>query len=334
MARKPFFRKACNAWYIVVRGKQVRLHEDRSKAFMKWVKLVSEGDGPQGADRTVGDVISDFLDWTKANREPSTYGWYSDFLLSFIESVEPLKVRDLKPLHVTKWLSAKGWKGTTANGAVRCVLRSMNWAVKQGHLDKNPITGIERPAATSRECYITPEQWKAAIANAKGPFRVFLDFARATGARPQEIRAIEKRHFDPALRAIVFPRDESKGKKHARVITLSPAALATIENLAERHPTGPLFRNVDDNPWTNYGITCAFQRLTRKVGFRIFAYAIRHTWATDALIAGVDPVTVANLMGHRDLKMLMSVYAKVQVRSDHMQAAVLKATGEVASQPA
>jgi site-specific recombinase XerD len=38
-----------------------------------------------------------------------------------------------------------------------------------------------------------------------------------------------------------------------------------------------------------------------KVGFNICPYAIRHTFATDVIVRGVDLQTIATLMGHVDL---------------------------------
>jgi integrase len=37
-------------------------------------------------------------------------------------------------------------------------------------------------------------------------------------------------------------------------------------------------------------------------------YALRHSWATRALMKGVDPLTVGILMGHKDPSMLSRVY--------------------------
>ena len=49
-------------------------------------------------------------------------------------------------------------------------------------------------------------------------------------------------------------------------------------------------------------------RLAVYVAPRYSLYAIRHSWATHALEAGMDSVTVAVLMGHTDASMLARVY--------------------------
>ena len=51
---------------------------------------------------------------------------------------------------------------------------------------------------------------------------------------------------------------------------------------------------------------------------RYSLYAIRHTWATNALQRGVDPLTTAILMGHSDPSMLSKVYQHVALNPAHM----------------
>lgn len=47
-------------------------------------------------------------------------------------------------------------------------------------------------------------------------------------------------------------------------------------------------------------------------------YALRHCWATSALQRGVDPLTVAILMGHSDPSMLSKVYQHLSLNPAHM----------------
>jgi site-specific recombinase XerD len=49
---------------------------------------------------------------------------------------------------------------------------------------------------------------------------------------------------------------------------------------------------------------------------------VRHTFATRKILEGVDLVTIATLMGHRDLTMLQKIYQHVKRRSDHLRNAL------------
>jgi integrase len=88
-----------------------------------------------------------------------------------------------------------------------------------------------------------------------------------------------------------------------------------------KNPEGPIFRK-GDKPWTANSLDRECAKLSRKFLFRVTPYAVRHTFATEKIIQGVDLVTIATLMGHVDLKMLMKVYQHVRKRGEHLRAAL------------
>jgi integrase len=60
---------------------------------------------------------------------------------------------------------------------------------------------------------------------------------------------------------------------------------------------------------------------------RYSLYSLRHSWATHALQKGVDPLTVAILMGHQDPSMLSKVYQHLSLNPTHMLEQARKAAG-------
>lgn len=325
---QPFWRAQRNTWAVLFQGRQVNLGKDKVEAFRKYHALMagvtSAAPGPVGP--TAGEVIDQFLTWCESHQAAGTHRIYRWHLTRFRKAVGTMRLSELKPFHVTRWLDGYSCAANTANLAVRCAVRPFSWAKKQGLIEKNPLAGVERPSATPRECYLTEDQFdKITAAVPDREFQDFLTFARETGARPQEIRAIEKRHFDPVMNAIVFPRNESKGKKRQRVIVLNSKALAIVQRLIVKQPAGPVFRNVDGQPWKRDAVGNRAQRLKRKLGFPFCVYAIRHTWITDALLNGVEPLTVATLAGHSSIDQVWSTYQKLQLQRDHMRNAAEQA---------
>ncbi|WP_437230218.1 tyrosine-type recombinase/integrase [Planctomicrobium sp. SH661] len=324
--KKPFYWKARKAWYVKDdSGSQIKLGSDREAAFKKYHQRMA-GQIEAADDVKATEIIDQYLDWSEAHQAASTFKNYSYWLKSFSSHVKGLSLRDLKPYHVARWLDKHGWTGSTGNGAVRAAVRPFNWAKKLGVIRVNPLERVERPAATARECYITPEQFEKIMgAISDHQFKDFVSILRETGCRPQEGRNIEARHFDRLGQTIVFPREESKGKRHARVIVLTPTALAIVQRLVLKNPTGPIFRNLAGRKWTKDALNNRFSRLSEKLGFPVSSYFFRHAYCTDALINGVDPITVASLMGHTSLKMIQEVYNKIRMRQDHMKKAAIQA---------
>ena len=68
-------------------------------------------------------------------------------------------------------------------------------------------------------------------------------------------------------------------------------------------------------------------RLAREYGRKYHLGAFRKGFATEALKAGVDTVTVAHLLGHRDPSMISRVYGHVQQDPEHMAQAARRARG-------
>jgi len=66
----------------------------------------------------------------------------------------------------------------------------------------------------------------------------------------------------------------------------------------------------------------AKRKLTEQAAIRLMPnyslYALRHTWATRALLSGVDSLTVAQLLGHSNTGTLSKVYAHLSSAPDHL----------------
>jgi integrase len=382
---KPFFRPSRNLWYVQINGKQHNLGPDEGRAFERYHELMrSARQGKPVAGDLVVAVIDAFLEWVEQNKAPRTYEWYQRHCQAFASGVPAtLTVAQFKPFHLTGLLGKHpDWSPTTKNGLCRAVQRAFRWAEKEGLIHRSPLAGVEKPKARTREVLITPEEFNGLLGLVHSPeFNDLLVTSWETGARPQEVTAVEARHVDLGLGRWVFPIEESKGKKFPRVVYLNDRALAITRRLLLKHPSGPLFRNTEGEPWTRFALNCAFgrlqvalglarmkelgvgvepvkrfrasahkgkgelvraraehqarlrgrrkevERLARKHGKKYTLYHFRHSWATRALPRGVDPLTVAILLGHADPSMLAKVYQHLAHDPDFLRNAARKAVG-------
>ena len=357
---KPHWKESHKCWYVKLKGKFYRLDADREKATAMYQELLATFNMKEGRTQakhlTAREVMATYLEWVKSHRAEETGRWYSKYILGiggkegkfkaagFANYIPAgLLVRDLKPFHLENWLDARyaNADDDTRAGAITAIQRAFNWAVDQGYIESNPLGKVKKPTREGRGeiAYLSPEQWTQIVEAVKDGAKereveAFLDYItvmRETGCRPQEIRIVEAHHVDHENREWVFERLKSKGKKERRVVVLGDMAYQICRKLALRYPEGPLFRNSDGHPWTNFAIACRYRRLSDKLGFKIFAYAIRHTFATEAIIAGGDVISIARLMGHTDLSMLNRIYQHVAKDRKHMEAVRSKATDRAAS---
>src|SRR5438045_3504304 len=106
---KPWYRAFNDTWYVCVRGQQVPLAKgkgNKAEAVRAFHRLMA-GDTPQtikASDTRVVTILDLFLDHSQKHNKERTYVWYRDFLQDFSDKHGLLRVEELKPFHVTRWL--------------------------------------------------------------------------------------------------------------------------------------------------------------------------------------------------------------------------------------
>jgi len=355
MARRhpqPFWRSAKRCWYVQLGKKQIRLAPERDEAFRRYHELMAGGReeaeakvAPPEPPRLVLEILDAFLDWCQRNRAKRTYEHNKEVLEKFAARVPTLlEVEQLKPWHVTKAMMDFDWADNTKANFIGAIKRAFNWAVEEEIIDRNPLDRMKKPGREAREMAISPAEYAKIIgAVSEEAFRDLLEVAWETGARPQELRQFEARHVElyrqwdeqekreKLLGRIVMPPSQAKGKKYFRVVYLTERAASILSRLVEERPEGALLRNSEGNAWTKDSINCAFCRLQKKVRKKYHLGAFRKGFATEGLKNGVDTVTLAHLMGHRDPSMVSKVYGHVQKDPRHMAEAAQRARAGGAS---
>lgn len=334
---QPFFRSQTQSWYVQLQGRQINLGRDREAAWAKYNELMAASSGRSlGPHVSVAELLDEFLEHIQQNRAEKTYLWYRNYLRGFVDHLgRRTKVYDLRPYHVTKWLdeSFADLSATSRNCAVRAVRGAFNWAVSEGYLTLSPVRGVKRPPANRRELVLTATQFdEIVLARVSDEHeRDLVVFLWETGARVQELRRIEAKHFQAAARRVVLPPSEDK-TGHYRVIYLTEKAQEIVVRLAQEHPECPIFRNRRGKPWTSNAIRCRF----RKYGVEgLCGTTLRHSFCQRMLTSGVDSLTVSVLMGHRDLTMVASTYSHLARDAGFLQQQLdAAATGDAAADEA
>lgn len=334
---KPFFRAPRGLWYVQIDGKQHNLGPEKDAAFNAYHVLMQQlAEAPAPIQLTTGKplvvvIVDEFLDWCEKHRAPDTYRWYKDRLESFCRTIEATLTTDqLKPHHVQKWVDnyAVPLASGSRRNLIAAVKRAMKWGEEQGYIERSPLVHMKKPGCGRKEQVVTLQQYQTLLARYDDEeFKDLLITTWETGCRPQESLRVEAHHVDLAASRWVFPASESKGRKIPRVVYLTPKALEITRRLMAKHPAGPLFRNTDGKQWTPYATNCRFQHVRRKTGVKYSLYCLRHSFATHALMNGVDCITVATLMGHSDPSTLSKVYQHVSQSPSYMQQQLQKAVG-------
>jgi integrase len=329
----PWKRKN-RGWYVELPEGQIKLapvgasFEDAMAAYHELMgKRAQEPTVPAGAI-LVKVLLDEYLKFVKANKKPETFETSRQRLQSFLDYLaskhlkDTLTVEQIKPFHVREWAdSHEDWSPTSKRGRMGIVKAAFNWAAEEVRIEYSPIATLKMPAAESRELCLKPDEYEAVLVKVTNKqFRELLEVAWETGARPQELKRVEARHYDNGT--WVFKKSEGK-KKRSRQIFLNDRIRPRIEQLNERYCSGPILRNEDGNLWTNYSVNCNFVRLEKKIGQKLHLGCFRHSWCTRALKV-LDPVATSVLMGHADPSMLARVYQHLNQDADYLRAAANK----------
>lgn len=329
MARRarPWFWEQRGQWAVTIDGERHLLGPDKDAAVTEFHRLMSDPNRNVPSD-AVAAIIDKFLSWLDKNREKTTYDWYRNHLQSFLNHLKPklLPINRLTPEHVESWVDDMNGGNSHKRNAITAITGCLNWAAKKKHIPENPLKGrLEKKPVGRREVVLTQAQYDQLLSHASKHFKDVLKVAWQTGCRPQEIGRVEARHVDLEAGRWVFPKEESKGKKEQRVVYLSDEALKITKERMEKFPEGPLFRTQKGNPWDRCNMSETFKKLQAKTGKRFCLYNIRHTYITNGLKRGVDPVTMATLVGHKDMTMIQRIYSHISQDTEHMRKMAAKA---------
>jgi integrase len=206
------------------------------------------------------------------------------------------------------------WRMTLAPGhrfeATQALRQVLHRAVAWGMIDRNPAkVGVDNPTPRRKEqrpfeSWAQLEALAEAIGARCGPM---ILFAAATGLRPAEWIALEKRDIDSEGRVVYVRRSFTKGElkrpkteASLRAVPLQTRALEALQQLSDRRDSSLLFpgerggyldiHHFRPAHWRPAQLAVGIDPLRR-------IYDLRHTFATFALRAGISTFDLSRYMG-------------------------------------
>jgi integrase len=351
--RKPFYRKSRKCWYVKDQaGNFVRLHPEKSKAEDLWEEMLASG-CDRGRLATVLGVTEAFLTEHEALVSPEAFYNLRNYVLSFADSVPSnTLVSKVTKGMVVSWLKeekpgrllknkdpkdkterrgpSKVWSAHGQRDAGAAVKRVFRWARDQGMIDRNPLAGLKLETPEPRQEIIDPTVHARLIqacmaSNKSRSFALYL-IASHCGARPQQIRDVTAQHVSGGVVWRFVHHKTAKKTKKPLDVYLSPCLQTLTRILVAARPHGPLFLNDSSKPWKKDTVCQRMERLRESLSLdsSVIAYAYRHTFVTDALLAGNNVAVVAALAGHTSTAMVQQVYNHLDKHPEHLLNAAAK----------
>ncbi len=236
-----------------------------------------------------------------------------------------LKLKDVDPRVVNRYVSARRALGRS-DGTIRRELSALKTAldfmVRTRRLNNTDLPYIELPASPPpRERWLTLDESERLVrvaAARRGGERLsrverFVAIALHTGARRASIERLTWDRVDFERGMIDFRMSRVQTKKRQAQVPI-PARLLPLLQRAKAEATTVY---VLDEPGS---IRKAFAALVRACALpKVTPHTLRHTFATQAVMAGVSLVDVARILGN-SVPMVERVYAKFA--PEYLRAAV------------
>jgi integrase len=226
-------------------------------------------------------------------------------------------------------------KPATVN-RIMCRLRHMfNRAVDWELLDQSPMKGIKfLPENNARLRYLSLEECQLLIDSCKAPhLRAIATVALHTGMRSGEIRNLQWRDldFDPGF---LIVRDSKNGE--TRHIPTDSTVVELLRNWP--HTTGSEFVFTNSSGgrigWLQHG----FRKALGRAGLvDLHFHDLRHTFASQWMMAGGDLYVLRSILGHKSVAMtqryahLSPAYKRAMV--DRMEQIWAKPASQSAEMP-
>jgi integrase len=162
-----------------------------------------------------------------------------------------------------------------------------------------------------------------------GDWRAVIHFLWLTGARPGEASKITAEMVDWSAGVVKLKEHKTKHKGKQRMIYLSPDAIELLKSQRDKHKSGYLFRGKKNKPFSMIAFVNKFQRISSRLGTRVTAYGLRHSFATRALERGIPEAQVAAMLGHAGTNMLFKHYSHLTSNARLLREQIAKVSDHV-----
>ena len=250
--------------------------------------------------RRQSPTVSEFCDTYMAHAKLSKRSWLRDAgVIKKLKTFFPSKrLSGISTFDIEAYRrkSAESVTRASTNREVAIVRHMLALAVKWGVIENNPALGVKLFREEERAVRVLNDEEQAALlAACTEHLRSIVVLALSTGLRRGEALSLSWQDVNLRERVITVQHSKSGRVRH---IPLNSTVCAVLEGIP-----GPRSGNVfkwQGNPILS--VTRSFRTAIKRSGIRPCRFHdLRHTFATRLVLAGVDIVTVKELLGHRDI---------------------------------
>jgi integrase len=251
---------------------------------------------------TFSDVATRFLAHQKARLTPKAYKREAGIVNEHLSKFFSGPLASIRRLDVQRYVTKRAGEVSahSVQKEVNICKHLLRLAVEWEIVPFNAAHGVKCPrVATGRVRYLQPGELRTVLEACPDWLRPIIALAACTGMRRSELLGLRWLNVDLSNGRVLLSQTKNG---ESRIVYLNETAKAAIRSLPfdmNTHSTDPLFRQISGEQ-----VSMAFQRACKVVKISDFRFHdLRHTAASWLRMKGADIHTVAQLLGHKDLRM-------------------------------
>jgi integrase len=220
-----------------------------------------------------------------------------------VREIEDYRAKRLKAVRIVKEGKPVTIKPSTINRETAILKHMYYLARRWKYAVENPVCEVDFfPEPNEIVRYLLPDALEALYAACADHLRPIVKWAANSGMRKSEVLNL-KRSDVLREQGVVLVRQTKSGRP--REVPLNDVLLEILDSLPAGEADGYVFATPQGKRWIDVGDS--FDKAKRIAGvdpaFRF--HDLRHTFASNAVMAGIDLVTLKEILGHSSLKMVL-----------------------------
>lgn len=284
--------------------------KDAESLLLQRKQLIREGKQPPCIKKigsfTFNQLAEHYRKWCERQR---SFKSKKDFINRLTEYFGNLPLRNFTTMAVEQYQTEKinrGNKPATINRHVAALKHMFSKAVQWEMVENHGAEKVRQVKLleenNKRLRYLTKEECHAVMNSCDGHVRPIVTMALNTGMRKGEILTLKWDNVDLKNGFLLLDRTKN-GER--REVPINQTLSSALKNLVRRLDVPYVFYNpVTGKPYDN--VKRSFNSALKRAGIVDFKFHdLRHTFASQLVMAGIDLATVKELLGHKSLAMTL-----------------------------